>query len=176
MVSPLNIAQNFLQAAEDNPELQEKPAISIEAKTFEQILVPIRGLLNQDNIYDQMKELRQICSEVQVTHKTEDMILKQNRNELLNTLQGFTESFKNINHNFVPIGFDDIFNLPNLTDVIRGNAAIYREFMNEPSVADALEQVSDNIEAAQSRNWHPDYNAKADLSMNSSNDETYDIH
>jgi len=59
---------------------------------------------------------------------------------------------------FVPVDFEDLFELPELADVIREAGMTHSEFLNNPEVASALMEVADNIEAAQKRHWMPDPN------------------
>ena len=59
---------------------------------------------------------------------------------------------------FVPVDFEDLFELPELVDVIREAGMTHSEFLHNPQVANALMEVADNIEAAQKRHWLPDPN------------------
>ncbi len=157
----------------DDPMLQEKPTIVVETETLAQILEPIRDLLDEDavygkyetQVYHQLRELRQMCLEAQVAHTTSDETLKSDRNVLLNALQGFVDSASKAEHGAVQVDFDYLFDLPAKADVMRSNATIYREFMRAPEVADVLEQVADNVEAAHQRRWFPEVRDDVDISL-----------
>lgn len=159
--------QQFRTAAEAvkaDPMLQEKPTIVVESQTLAQVLAPVREMLDEDavygqyetQVYHQLRELRQMCLEAQVAHTTSNEELKSDRNVLLNALQGFVDSASKAEGGAMQVDFDYLFDLPSKTDVMRSNATIYREFMRSPEVADILEQVADNVEAAHQRHWLPD--------------------
>lgn len=157
------IKGQFGKAAQDDPALQQRPFINIDLLTFHQILKPIEDVLAQDTVYSafktdvshQVQELRQMCQDAQAGHTAGDNAINKGRNDLLNTLQGILESVERSDGRVVPVDFEDLFALPQLTDVLRGNATIYREYMNEMHVADALDNVANNIDIAQSNLWEP---------------------
>ncbi len=174
MASFLSAKIEFLKVAANSPQYQEKPSLDIEEETFEQILMPIELLLNRDGrhetkTYQKMQELRQICNEAQVYHTTDDDSLKQRRNELSYTLQELSESLQDAVNNKVNVKYDNITALPNLIDIIKSDAKIYKEFMGHPLVADALDQVAGNITSAEANLWYPN---NVDL-RKSANDEVY---
>ena len=157
------IQGQFGKAAKDDPALQQRPFINVELLTFHQILKPIEDVLAHDTVYGgfqtdvshQVQELRQMCHDAQAGHTAGDNAVNEGRNNLLNTLQGVLESVQNSHGNLVSVDFEDLYALPQLTDVIRGNAKIYREYMNEAHVADALDRVAQNIDMAQANLWEP---------------------
>lgn len=157
------IQGQFGKAAKDDPTLQQRPFIKVELLTFHQILQPIEDVLAHDTVYGavktdishQVQELRQMCHDAQAGHTAGDEAINKGRNDLLNTLQGLLESVERSDGHFVPVDFEDLYALPQLTDVLRGNATIYREYMNETHVADALDNVAQNIELAQGNLWEP---------------------
>ncbi len=157
------VQRQFGIAAKDDPALQQRPFINVELLTLHQILQPIADVLAHDTVYGamqtdishQVQELRQMCQDAQSRHTAGDEAINKGRNDLLNTLQGLLESVERSDGHFVPVDFEDLYALPQLTDVLRGNATIYREYMNEPHVADALDNVAQNIDVAQSKLWEP---------------------
>ena len=161
MVYFADIKGQFSKAAGKNLLLQDSPNRIVSKEMFEQILEPINQIMINNPVYsnveidipERLKELRQICSDVQVRHVTDDYILKIGRSELLNALQSLLESSKVANNGNITANNEDLFALANLSDVIRENAKIYREFMKSPLIADALYQTADNIDAAQERLW-----------------------
>ncbi|PCJ99449.1 MAG: hypothetical protein COA45_05275 [Zetaproteobacteria bacterium] len=181
------IQGKFGSAAKDNPALQRRPFIKVDSLTFSQILKPIEGILACDvdyvdvstDIFHQMKRLRQMCHDAQVVHTAGDSVVNKGRNDLLNTLQGIVESVENSDGYIVPVDFEDLYALPQLTDVMRGNATIYREYMNEGHVADALDKVASNIDMAQKNLWEPssqireDFAQTIDMGSMAENDANY---
>ncbi len=171
------------EAVKSDPLLQEKPAIYIETETLEQMLEPVRDYLDNDaifgryetQVYHQLRELREMCLQAQTKHTTSDSELKENRNELLNALQGFVDAASKARGGYVQVDFDYLFALPEKTDVMRGDATIFREYMHSPQIADALEKVADNIDAAHERRWLPEARNDFDnsLDVQASNDEIY---
>ncbi len=157
------IRGQFSRAASQSSNHHGGPVIKMQEAIFHQILEPIHQTMINDPVYadieininKQVKELRQICSEVQTSHETDDYILKLGRNELLNILQNVLENTKNASGGAIAMEGNDLIALSNLTDIIRGDAKIYREFMKAPLIAEALNQVADNIDEAQSRLWKP---------------------
>ena len=157
----LRIKDKFLKAAAAEPSQQDSPVMKMKDNIFHQILKPINQIMINDPVYSdtdidinkQVKELRQICKEVQMRHDTDDYILKLGRSELLNILQNISDNIDDGEGKAIVMEGDDLFTLSNLTDVIRGNAKIYKEFMKAPMIAGALYQVADNIDEAQSRLW-----------------------
>ncbi len=177
MTSSLSAKVAFLKVAANSPQYQEELSLDIEEKTFSQILKPIETLLNQEPAYGQhktetyqkMQELRQICNEAQVYHTTDDTSLKQRRNDLSDTLQELSESLQETVNGKANIKSNNITGLPNLVDIIKSDAKIYKEFMGYPLVAEALDQVADNITSAEVNLWYPN-----DIDLNkSANDEIY---
>lgn len=184
----LAIQGQFGKASDENPVLRQRPSINVDLLTFNQILKPVENILAQDTVYGNMKtdishhviELRQMCQDAQAGHTSNDPDINKGRNRLLNTLQGILESVEKSDGSIVQIDFDDLYALPDLTDVMRGDANIYREYMNKEHVANALDKVASNIEAAQKNLWEPliqiqnDFSRTMDLPSVSSNDENYD--
>ena len=160
-MSFVDIYGQFSKAARVHHPEQQSLIRGVDKEVFRQILQPINAIMLESPSYanteievnQQLEEFRQICNEVQVGHTTDDYIVKLGRNELLNTLQIVLESVEEANSDILDIDYNDLFTLTNLTDVIRGNANIYREFMKSPSIASALDRVADNIDMAQSRLW-----------------------
>lgn len=184
----LAIQGQFGKASDENPVLRQRPSINVDLLTFNQILKPVENILAQDTIYGSMKtdishhviELRQMCQDAQAGHTSSDPDVNKGRNRLLNTLQGILESVEKSDGSIVQIDFDDLYALPELTDVIRGDANIYREYMNEEHVANVLCKVASNIDAAQANLWEPliqikdDFAQTTDSSSVSLNDDNYD--
>ncbi len=164
MGSLANITGQFSKAADGNSSISETSLFAVNKKTFDQILSPIHQILLDEPAYNgweielkaQFKELRQICHEVQARHQTDDFVLKSARNRLLNTLQSISESVETSRNDFVFVDSNDLSSLSNFTDIIRGNAEIYKEYMGISLVASALKAVADNIDSAQLRAWNPE--------------------
>ncbi len=177
-MSVLRIMDDFYKALLTNDVTRSGPVQKIDEAIFCQLLEPIYDLMVRDPLYldididlhAQVSELRRMCQEVQTRHDTDDYILKLGRNELLNVLQNILENAEEAKGGAVVMEVDDLFTLSNLTDVIRGDARIYREFLKSPSIADALCKVADNIDKAQSRLWSSAIKANVDISGISSND------
>ncbi len=161
------LKKEFLTAAKDSPELQKPVELSIEKETLKQIMEPVAAHIKNDvvlgetydqpHLCDQLIELRRMCSEAQVTQKVDSPKEREDRNTLTNTLQGVMESVEDAQGSpFIMLDKDDLFNLPRLTDVLRNEAAVYREFMHSESVASVLDNVANNIDQAQKRLWRPE--------------------
>ena len=162
----LRIRGQFSRAARASAPLQDGPVMRMSEDIFHQIFEPILQIMintpihsdNDIGINLQIKEFRQICNEAQMFHNTDDYILKLGRGELLNTLENILENTKKSNGGLVVMEGKDLLALSSLTDVIRGNAKTYKEFMKLPLIATALDDVADNIDAAQSRLWRSGIN------------------
>ncbi len=184
----LAIQGQFGRASDENPVLRERPSINVDLVTFNQILKPIDDVLSQDTVYGTMKtdishnvrELRQMCQDAQAGHTSNNPEVSKGRNRLLNTLQGVIESVEKSDGSIVQVDFDDLYALPELTDVIRGDANIYREYLNKEHVANALDKVAYNIDSAQENLWEPlaqitdEFSHTADSYGSSLNDDNYD--
>ncbi|PCJ99448.1 MAG: hypothetical protein COA45_05270 [Zetaproteobacteria bacterium] len=157
----LEMRRNFFLAAQNNPPPREITPFSIETKTFQQILAPIKetylryGACSDRDIgvHALMEELRQMCLEAHAIHTTQDSVLKENRSALLNALQGLTESMKGDHGPYLIVDFNDLYSLSKLTETLRNSATIYREYMHYPDISDAIDYVADYIESAKLRSW-----------------------
>ncbi len=162
-MTELCLIGQFSRAASKSSSHDAGPVMKMNEAIFHQILGPIHQIMINDPVYadidisidKQVEELRQICSEVQMRHATDDYILKARRGELLNILQNILENTEPASGGALVMEGNDLLALSNLTDIIRGGAKIYREFMKAPLIADALYNVADNIDKAQSRLWKP---------------------
>ncbi len=54
---------------------------------------------------------------------------------------------------YVVVDFDDMYNLSNLTDMLRDGASIYREYMHYPDIADAIDRVASLVDMAKASSW-----------------------
>lgn len=163
--------QQFDRARKAAAPLQTfRPDIRIERSVFEGVFTPIKNIIDQTEmarqfsspngvtLFDQVKELRKMCLEAQVSSATDDSLLKQHRTELLNALQGIAESVEDLEKNnmtHVSVDYDDFFKMIDRTQEIRGAAKIYEQFLKNDNVASALFTVSENIKAAQANLWEP---------------------
>lgn len=161
MQSFLEIRRNFYLAAQNNPPTKDITPFSVDIMTFRQILSPIKdvylkyGACNDRDIEISalVEELRQMCVEAHAIHTTLDSKLKNERSDLLVVLQGLSESMKESRGPYVVVDFNDMYDLSMLTDTLRDSAAIYREYMHYPDIADAIEVVAGFIDLAKVRSW-----------------------
>ena len=165
-----NFRQQFDIARKAAEQLQKfRPNIRIQRSVFDEVFSPIKEIIDQNemmrqfmspegvSLADQMSELRKMCLEAQVSHATDDPLLKQHRTELLNALQGVYESVREANENslFIEVDFDDFFKMTERLQEIRSAARIHGEFLKHDHVSEALNQVSENIKYAQANLWQP---------------------
>ncbi|MGH1375296.1 MAG: hypothetical protein ACRBCK_03015 [Alphaproteobacteria bacterium] len=173
------LQNDFRKAAIHDVSMQERLIYPVSEAAMQEVLSPIKDILAQDAVYGQYKtdlyhqayELRQICEEAKIAHTTDDAQLTADRNTLAITLQGVLESVQEKKNGYVQIDYEDIFNLPRMDEVIKGYANIYREFLRQPGIADALENVVDNIAAVNARSWQAD--PEFDLTVDAANDPEY---
>ncbi len=159
------------KAVQQDPTLQYRPDIRVERSVFEGVFAPIKAIINQNemmrqfmspngvSLCDQIKELRKMCLEAQVSHTTSDPLLKQHRMQLINALQGIMESVQDMqskNSQYVSVDFGDFFAMIDRLQEIRTAARIHGEFMGNKNVALAMGQVADNIKTAQANLWEPE--------------------
>lgn len=164
------LQNKFRKAVVHDVSLQQRPFYSVDEAVLREVLSPIGDVLNQDAVYGQYEtdlyhqvcELRQICEEVKIAHTTDDGELIGKRNTLGLTLQGLLESVQDQKGQYIDIDFEDLKNLPQMNEVMKGYATIYREFMNQPGIANALDDVADNIVEANKRLWQPSHDAAND--------------
>lgn len=150
----------------DDQALQQRPFVPMHAQMFAQILRPIKRLFDTDPYYanidmslsDQMRELRQMCQEVQAAQTTTDRLIKARRTLLLGTLQGLSEALEEMEEKGIliaEIDFEDLHAFTECLDILMANAVIYKEFMRSPQVAEAMHATFQNLKEAQNRFWMP---------------------
>lgn len=163
--------QQFDRACKNAAPLQAfRPDIKIERAVFEGVFAPIKEIIDQTEmarqfsspngitLSDQVKELRKMCLEAQVSSSTDDSLLKQHRTELLNALQGVSESVEDIekdNVTHIVVDYDDFFKIIDRTQEIRAAAKIFEQFLKNDNISDALLNVAENIKTAQANLWEP---------------------
>ena len=181
MVITAGLQGQFLRAAYGRGQRNDALTTKVQEEVFCHTLKPVHHILKTDPAYksleidicQQIEELRNMCGEAQARHTTDDFLLKLGRSDLLNRLQSIKESLEASNNGVAEIYNDDLFALPNLTNVIRGDAAIYREYMKSPAVADALDEVADNIDVAQSRLWNLGKTNAYSIGSEAANEDSY---
>ncbi len=166
MQSFLEIRRNFYLAAQNKPLDKDITPLSVDIMTFKRVFAPIRDIYLQYGacrdrdigIHALIEELRQMCVEAHAIHTTQDTYLRDGRGRLLVSLQGLSESMKDYRGKvpYVVVDFDDMYNLSNLTDMLRDSALIYREYMHYPDIADAIDRVAGLIAIAKASPWSVD--------------------
>ncbi len=161
MNQPITMTLEFLKAAAK--QLDERPSVPISQSTFEEIFAPIKELMKQDPAFDnhevttsdQIKLVRQIVLEANVTDADDDLNLAERHTNLINTLQETLEEIGDTTQEVVLIDFETLHQLTDLKDGLHDAAATHRRFLKRPECANALDQVSLNIRQAQLNLWEP---------------------
>lgn len=107
---------------------------------------------SRDNqLYEQLHMLRQAVQEA----FSKESVFNPDRTDFVNALQGILEKCETAEGDFVDIDYEDLFILHKNRHVVIDAAHIHEAFMGNPSLANALRQVVENIEAAQKNLWLP---------------------
>lgn len=181
------ITHQFFKAAKDDPSLvSQPPSVPVDMRVLDFVFRPMDDLLAADiqyagaenvNLSDKIGHMRQVCLEAQAAHMSPDPLVKQDRVELLNTLQTMSECVADselAGQNDVTFTHNQgVLSLNNLIDTIKGDADIYGQFLGNTCVADALYDIVHNIEDAQSVKWQPTPTMLIDQPEISANDDSY---
>ncbi len=181
------ITHQFFKAAKDDPSLMSQPpSVPVDMRVLDFVFKPMNDLMaadiqfsGTDNLLlsDKISHMRQVCLEAQAAHMSPDPIVKQNRVELLNTLQTMSECVDDAqvaNSSDVTFSHNQgVLSLNNLIDTIKGDADIYGQFLGNTCVADALYDIVHNIEDAQSVKWQATPSMLIDQPDVSANDDKY---
>ena len=161
------IQRAFFKATQDNPSLRIEPTLGIEMDLLHKIVFPVQEIIENSPEYDgrELKvsdltdELRRMCIEAQATQSIERLDAREERTQLVNILQTFTESAREAEEsgaNVAYVGYEHARTLTEqwgMAQPIRDTATLYAQFMHRYEVAHALEQVASNIETAQAKHW-----------------------
>ncbi|MGH1456605.1 MAG: hypothetical protein ACRBDI_07480 [Alphaproteobacteria bacterium] len=186
------LTKDFRQVAH---ELKKQELVyPVELKTFRQVLEPVHDLMVNYEVHhnvqditvrNQLKYLRQTCLDLQVARTDIDPQTKKQQNKLLDSLQNLMEDVEdaaNVEAQYAQVNYKDLFNLSQLSDIIRGDADICNNEMKRElgnviafDLSTMLNKVADRFDAAQARRWQPKVaNLSVDLDAAASNDAEHD--
>ncbi|MBI1300917.1 MAG: hypothetical protein GC137_04570 [Alphaproteobacteria bacterium] len=102
----IRIKEEFERAVQRDPSLCIEPSVAIDLETIQSILAPVKQLMIDNPACDsrdltiskQIEELRRMCLEAQAAHTTQDPKVKEERCDLLNTLQELLEKVSEVEH------------------------------------------------------------------------------
>lgn len=185
------LRQQFEKARRDQPSIfEERPEFAVSLRTLNQVLEPVEELLRTDPVYAnheisvdyKLNYLRQTCRDLQLASSEEDGAARDQKNDLLNVLQAVVDDVVNARDGFARVDYQDLYELSQLSHVIRADAEICNnEMKRELGVVTAsdvqtmLLKTADRIDAAQKRAWQPKITQpRIDLDAVASNDAVHD--
>lgn len=187
-LSGLKVLEDFRFAAEQFQ--QQELTYPVEVRTLRQALEPVHEHMQVDSTYaghdisvDYLfKYLRQTCSELHIAREGHDADLSQGQNALLQSLNNIMEDIQDSKNGVAMIGHEDLYNLSQLSDVMRSDAQVCKQEMFRElgdttayELHDMLMDTADRFDAAQARQWtfkppQPSH----DLDAAASNDAQYE--
>ncbi len=180
--------EDFRHAADQFQK--EELVYPVELRALRQTLEPVHDYMQIDPVYAgheigvdyQLKFLRQTCHNLQIAVPEENVQAVKNQSALLQSLNNIMEDVEDSKSGVAMINHGDLYNLSQLSDVLRADAQIckkemFRELKSDVAdgLHDMLMKTADRFDAAQERAWA--YKAATpsfDLDVAASNDAEYE--